>query len=118
MVREGRLNGGPKIDLYCLCWNEARIIPFFLRHYLPLVDRVFVYDNGSTDQSVALLSGDERIHVAHFDVTGDSFVEEERWLSDRIWKVSRGSADWVAVMLSYIAWVQPILSSVAKTPVS
>ncbi len=87
-----------KIDLHCLCWNEARIIPFFLRHYLPLVDRIFVHDNGSTDQSLALLSGDERIKVAHFDVTGDSFVDEERRLSDAMWKPSRGEADWVAIV--------------------
>jgi len=87
-----------KVDLHCLCWNEARIIPFFLRHYLPLVDRVFVFDNGSTDQSLALLSGDERIVVSHFDVRGDSFVDEERLLSDTMWKASRDTADWVAVV--------------------
>lgn len=88
----------PKIHLYCLCWNEARIIPFFLRHYLPLVDRIFVFDNGSTDRSLTLLGGDERIRLAHFDVTGDSFVDEERRLSDAMWKSSRGEADWVAVV--------------------
>jgi Glycosyl transferase family 2 len=87
-----------RIDLYCLCWNEARIIPHFLRHYLPLVDRIFVFDNGSTDNSLALLSGDERVRIAHFDVPGDSFVDEERRLSDAMWKPSRGEADWVAVV--------------------
>lgn len=92
------MTGRPKIHLYCLCWNEARIIPFFLRHYLPLVDRVFVYDNGSTDRSLALLSGDERIQLAHFDVIGDSFVDEERRLSDAMWKQSRDQADWVAIV--------------------
>ena len=92
------MNDPIKVDLYCLCWNEARIIPFFLRHYLPLVDRVFVFDNGSTDQSLALLAGDERIKVAHFDVRGDSFVDEERRLSDEMWKPSRGHANWVAVV--------------------
>jgi Glycosyl transferase family 2 len=92
------MNDKPGIALYCLCWNEARIIPFFLRHYLPLVERIFVFDNGSTDQSLTLLSGDERIKVAHFRVPADSFVDEERRLSDAIWKPSRGEADWVAVV--------------------
>lgn len=87
-----------RMHLHCLCWNEARIIPWFLRHYLPLFDRVFVYDNGSSDRSVALLSGDERISIATFDVTGDSFVDEERRLSDAMWKSSRDEADWVAVV--------------------
>ena len=88
----------PAIDLYCLCWNEARIIPFFLRHYLPWIDRFFIFDNGSGDASLALLSGDERIKVVHFDVTCDSFVDEERRLSDAMWRASRGRADWVAVV--------------------
>ena len=92
------MNQRPKIDLYCLCWNEARIIPYFLRHYADLVDRFFIFDNHSTDGSVARLSGDPRVRLFQFDVTGDSFVEAERRLSDVMWKSSRGAADWVVVV--------------------
>ena len=88
----------PKIDLYCLCWNEARIIPFFLRHYMPLVRRVHVFDNGSTDGSVAMLNGEARVQVMHFDYEGDSFVRQEQELSEVMWRTSRGRADWVAVV--------------------
>ncbi len=92
------MNQRPKIDLYCLCWNEARIIPYFLRHYADLVDRFFIFDNHSTDGSVARLSGDPRVRLFQFDVTGDSFVEAERRLSDVMWKSSRGAADWVVMV--------------------
>ena len=88
----------PIIDLYCLCWNEARIIPYFLRHYLPLVRRIHVFDNGSTDDSLALLSGDRRVQVMHFDYEGDSFVRQEQELSEVMWRNSRGRADWVAIV--------------------
>jgi hypothetical protein len=74
------------------------MIPWFLGHYLPLVDRIFVYDNGSTDGSVELLSGDERILVESFAITGDSFVEDVLRRSDSIWLRSKGNADWVIVL--------------------
>jgi hypothetical protein len=87
-----------EIHLYCLCWNEARILPHFLRHYDGLVDRFFVFDNGSTDGSLQLLAGDERVKVTHFDVAGDSFVDEERRLSDTMWQSSRRQAAWTIVI--------------------
>ncbi len=84
--------------LYCLCWNDFRILPFFFQHYRPFVDRFIVYDNGSTDGSLSLLQGDERVSVRHFDTPGDSFVAEELRLSETIWRESRGRAAWVIVL--------------------
>ncbi len=84
-----------KVHLYCLCWNDARMLPFFFRHYDSCVDRYFVFDNGSTDQSLSILQQHGKVEISHFDVTGDSFVDEERRLSDTIWKGS--DADWVIV---------------------
>jgi hypothetical protein len=74
------------------------MLPYFFRHYDAIVDRYFVYDNGSTDQSLMLLGQHDKVSLRHFDVAGDSFVEEERRLSDTVWKESRGSADWVIVL--------------------
>jgi len=84
-----------KVHLYCLCWNDARMLPFFFRHYDQFVDRYFIFDNGSTDNSLSLLQQHGRVEISHFDVTGDSFVDEERRLGDTIWKGS--TADWVIV---------------------
>jgi hypothetical protein len=88
----------PRIDLYCLCWNDARMLPHFFRHYEVLVDRFFVFDNGSTDESLAILDAHPRVTVRHFDVAGESFVDEERRLSDTVWRKSRGAADWVLIV--------------------
>ncbi len=89
--------GGVRVHLYCFCWNDARLLPYFFRHYDEFVDEYFVFDNGSTDASLSLLKDHGRVHVEHFEVAGDSFVEEERRLSDQIWQKSRGTADWVIV---------------------
>jgi hypothetical protein len=85
-----------RIDLYCLCWNDARMLPYFFQHYDDMVDRYFVLDNGSTDGSLSLLEGHGRVEITHFDVPGDSFVEEERRLADTMWQGS--DADWVIVI--------------------
>ena len=85
-----------QIDLYALCWNEARMIPFFLRHYLPIVDRMVILDNQSTDDSVELLEHD-RIHVRDITFDGDSLIDALKDVYNRFWKESRGTADWVIV---------------------
>src|SRR5579859_373080 len=87
-----------RIHLYCLCWNDARMLPHFFRHYDGLVDRYFVFDNGSTDASLVLLNSHGRVELAHFRVDTDSFVDEERRLSDTIWQRSRGEADWIVIV--------------------
>jgi hypothetical protein len=86
---------GMKVHLYCLCWNDARMLPFFFMHYDKFVDKYFVYDNGSTDNSLAMLKAHGGVEIFHFDVEGDSFVEEELRLGDTIWQGS--NADWVIV---------------------
>ena len=86
------------IDLYCLCWNDARMLPHFFRHYDTLVDRYFILDNGSTDASLEILQSHPKVTVSHFDVSGDSFVDEERRLSDSIWRKSKNAADWVIMV--------------------
>lgn len=87
--------GEQKTDLYCLCWNDARMLPFFFRHYDDIVDQYHVYDNGSTDGSLDLLHEHGKVQVSHFDVDGDSFCAEEVRLGDTIWRGS--DADWVII---------------------
>ena len=88
--------GRLKIHLYCLCWNDARLLPYFFRHYDGIVDKYFVFDNGSTDESISMLQNHGRVELTHFDVPGDSFVDEERRLSDTVW--SGSDADWAIVI--------------------
>jgi GT2 family glycosyltransferase/glycosyltransferase involved in cell wall biosynthesis len=89
---------GLRIHLYALCWNEARMLPFFFRHYDPFVERYVIFDDGSTDGSLELLQKHPRVEVRRFTrAHPDSFVLSELALYDTSWKESRGSADWVIV---------------------
>lgn len=86
------------IHLYCLCWNDSRMLPFFYRHYDKLVDHFFVFDNGSNDGSLEILRAHPRTTVATFETQNNSFGQTEISLSERMWKQSIGRAEWVVIV--------------------
>jgi hypothetical protein len=86
------------IHLYAACWNEERIIPFFLRHYEPLVDRIVIYDDGSTDRSVELLNASPKVEVRSFKRAAESYLDAHLALFETCWQESRGHADWVCLV--------------------
>jgi glycosyltransferase involved in cell wall biosynthesis len=83
------------IDLYAACWNEERIIPFFLRHYEPLVDRIIIYDDDSSDRSVELLRGSPKVEIRPLQRGAQSYLDAHLTLFETCWRESRGRADWV-----------------------
>ncbi|PZR74996.1 MAG: glycosyltransferase family 2 protein [Chthoniobacterales bacterium] len=83
------------IHLYAACWNEERIIPFFLRHYEPLVDRIIIYDDHSTDRSVELLRASPKVEVRPLQREAESYLDAHLALFETCWRESRGRADWV-----------------------
>jgi hypothetical protein len=86
------------IHLYAQCWNDEWMLPFFFRHYDRLVDRYFIYDDGSTDATMALLQAHPKVEAGRFPRSApDSFALSEQSFSNRCWKRSRGKADWVIV---------------------
>lgn len=52
-----------KIELYAFTYNDEDILPFFLRHYEPLVDNMTFIDSGSTDKTLELIKKHEVIHT-------------------------------------------------------
>jgi hypothetical protein len=89
----------PIVHLYAACWNDADMIPFFLRHYEPWVDRFVIFDDGSTDGSRELLEASGKVELRRLDhVHRDSLVLSLRELYNHAWKESRESADWVVVV--------------------
>ena len=82
------------IDVYCICWNEIKILPFVIDYWKRFARHVYVYDNGSDDGSVELLKQYDWITVRHFDSDG---IDERAYLrvKDFCWKGS--DADYVVV---------------------
>ena len=88
-----------RIDLYSLCRNEVHFLPFFFRHYDPLVNRYVIFDDGSTDGTREMLRAHPKVDLRSFRrADPDSFVESERELFEECWKESRGRADWVLLV--------------------
>ncbi|HKQ37758.1 MAG TPA: glycosyltransferase family 2 protein [Verrucomicrobiae bacterium] len=85
------------VHLYATCWNEEKIVPFFLRHYEPLVDRIFIYDDSSTDRSVELLRASPKVEVRPLLRRTESYLVAHLALFENCWRESRGKADWVCL---------------------
>lgn len=85
--------------LYALCWNEAKKLGFFFRHYDPIVDRYIIYDDGSTDGSIEILEKHPRVELRRWQrANPNSFIlSQQKWLNS-VWKESRGNADWVLLV--------------------
>lgn len=90
-----------KVDLYTLCWNEIKIIPFVIDYWKNIKEQVdefhvYVYDNGSDDGSIEELRKYDWISVMHFESDG---INELAYLNikNNVWKQSRGKADYVIV---------------------
>lgn len=99
-----------KIWLYCIFSNEAELLPFFLRHYAPQVDRLIMFDNGSTDNSRALIHAYKNGEVfkypsnqAVMDSVGMTYFASHKY------REARGQADWVLwVDCDEFLWSGPI----------
>ena len=92
------IHSSMKVHLYAQCWNDEWMLPFFFRHYDDLVDRYFIYDDGSTDKSWALLQSHPKVEARRFvRSVPESFVLSEQAFSDQCWKLSRREAAWVIV---------------------
>jgi hypothetical protein len=74
------------------------MLPFFFRHYDPLVSRYFIFDDHSNDRSLDLLQSHPNVEVQPFVRSDpDSFTLSELSIYNECWKRSRGWADWVIV---------------------
>lgn len=87
----------PIIHVYVLCWNEEKMIPFFINHYLKFVDHIYVYDNGSDDNSIELLSEFENVTIRRYDSNNQIRDDYYLTIKNHEWKESIGIADIVIV---------------------
>jgi glycosyltransferase involved in cell wall biosynthesis len=85
------------IWVYTLCYNESHFVGNFLTAYKE-ADRIIVYDNYSTDNSVELLQQDPRVEIRYYDsydkIRDDLYLK----VKNNCWKEARGKADWVIVV--------------------
>ena len=88
------------VHLYAACWNEEMMIPFFLRHYENVVDKIFIYDDHSTDKSKELLTAHPKVVWGDLNLFSESDKRHSAdfvYFNNNIWKNSIGEADWVII---------------------
>lgn len=59
-----------KIHLYCILRNEAKILPYFFRHYRQFVTIFFMYDDNSDDGSRKIIQEEPRAVLLNPPSTG------------------------------------------------
>ena len=88
-----------KICLYTLCYNELPILPFAIEYWKRFVDKVILYDNGSTDGSVQFLQNhySDFVEVRSFTYKDNNKIDdyELKWYKNNWWKEAKGKYDYV-----------------------
>ncbi|MGE5466696.1 MAG: glycosyltransferase family 2 protein [Ignavibacteria bacterium] len=88
----------PVVYVIACCFNEARILPFFLDHYIKYVGaaKVVLYDGGSTDGSAEIAG---RYPEVLFKVERSEKLDDRELMRIRNeeWKQFRNDCDWMIV---------------------
>src|SRR5512146_347163 len=84
-----------KIDVYSIMRNEIKILPYFLRHYETFAERIFVWDDHSTDGTREILEAHPKVTILPLNMDGADDVYYVRYLWPQYEEISRGYADWV-----------------------
>jgi glycosyltransferase involved in cell wall biosynthesis len=87
-----------RLWIYMLCYNEELLLPFTLDYYSRFAERIFVYDNMSTDSSLEICKRYQNVTVIPFDTGG--LLNDRAYLKikNNVWKAARKHARYVAVI--------------------
>src|SRR6478736_5433824 len=84
------------VSAYILCYEEAQMLPFAIRHYKTFCDRIVVHDMGSTDgsQQIAIDAGCELVQQ---DAKGEFDDRLNQSVKNTCWQ-SRSTDDWAVIV--------------------
>ena len=86
-----------RIHVYTICWNESMMLPHFLRYYSGFAEKIFVYDNFSSDSSREICNGFSKVHTNSYFTNNQIRDDLYLQIKNHAWKKSKGEADWVIV---------------------
>lgn len=84
-----------RVLVFANCWNEMRMLPWFMEHYKPFVHRFVILDDGSTDGSVEYLRNQANVTVIEENRKNESYLYQSRDFWNHGWKAVRDEADWI-----------------------
>jgi hypothetical protein len=87
-----------KVHVYTSMRNESYMAPFFLRHYERICDKIFVWDDESTDGTLELLKAHPKVEILPLEIHGIDDAYNQKIRSETYRRLSRGIADWVMIV--------------------
>lgn len=86
-----------KIHAHIIAWNEEKILPYTLDHYSSICERIFVYDNMSTDSSDEIYKRYPKVTVIKWD-SGNQ-INEINYINIKsfAYRETSRDCDWVIV---------------------
>jgi len=86
------------IHVYTMCYNEEILMPYFLRHYSQFADKIFIFDNHSTDETSKIADACPKVHRVVYGDPNKFYDSHLIKMKNEEYKKSRGVADWVVVV--------------------
>ena len=86
-----------KLWIYTFCYNEEKILPYIIEYWKQYATKVIVYDNGSTDNSLKILSQYSWIEVREFDTENTFDPEKISQYKSFCYADAIGKADYIMV---------------------
>ena len=85
------------IHAHIIAFNEEKILPFILDYYSRICEKIYIYDNMSTDSSDEIYKKYEKVIVikCNSDNTFNDFINKE--IKSNCYKEYSRDADWVIV---------------------
>ena len=84
-----------KIHVITVCYNEEKLLPYFLKHY-SFADLITVYDNHSTDKSMEIVRKFPKTEIIKM-TTKDEFNDDDLlWIKNTAYKGA--DYDWVIIV--------------------
>ena len=74
------------IKVIAICFNEEKILPYFLAHYERFADQIIVYDNCSTDQSPQIIKSHPKATLVNYKTNGKLDDKTYLKIKNHAWK--------------------------------
>ena len=84
-----------KIHLYSTCYNEEQMIPYYLRYYGDIADKIFIFDNESTDDSRKLFKAHPKVTLFGYSTNNTVDDTTMQIIHNNAYKTYSQDADWV-----------------------
>jgi len=86
-----------KIWAYAICWNEEKILPYYLRHYEKFCDKIIIYDNESTDRSREIIKAHPKTELRTYITKGQIRDDVYLQLKEKSVYEAKDNVDYVIV---------------------